>query len=711
MTLRTTLLVLAFAPVLAATDTVVKPETATPIEICASCVEVRLPLIPDDKSKIKIDEAPEVELVFLGAAPKDADKFSSKWIGQPFPRAIEITLDPSETKQAGTYDLYLNLQPHSDPGAGRLKIQLIRPAATIEAIPKLIINRTFWFIGYSSDSHPDLRVTETSKKSGVTISSVRQLSNSSIGTTPIGGTLDFVLDRHPEIKPGEQANIDYRLKNDFELGTATGTMRIDALQLANPVSFDFEVRSRVHWIYIGITIAVGLFISYLVKVKLQQRIEFDQAHLDAQRLVERITQEEGRHADPAFAAVYRNELDTLRQAMDADSAADINTAKLALDTAWHAALQAFAKKHQDQLDSLNKLRDVTNYDWLVPPEVARAVVDARTAQVEVAQLIDRDDLAAAENRRRAIIQLLGDQIQAAALNWQNNEQQILTVLLAGHPGISAANTAALTKPATDLLSTLRKVDGNTPLATPEQIQQTLSDLKFERSSAQQFFQWLSNTIQMERAEAQAQIPDPPPAVWNADTFAGALAAETTCTTFLRTLTDDPKVAELPRQLNAVHQAWTNALQNQFAAPPNALVQAQLDARNYVQATRIAFQQRSAPPGAAAALAMSPGPGFVPPEFQRDTAGAAALPVYAIHTLFQTIATPSPAVSTTVTDATTLRKEKRLQSLVIGFLLIVAGYGLQLSTFVGTFTDFSTLFFWAFALDLTVDQIGKLAKKA
>lgn len=711
MMLRTTLLVLAVAPVLLAADTLVKPETGTPIEICASCTEMRLPLVPDDKSKIKIDEAPEVELVFLGAAPKNTSKFSSKWIGQAFPRAIEITLDPSETKQAGTYDLYVNLQPHSDPGAGRLKVQMIRPAATIETIPKLIINRTFWFIGYSSDSHPDLRVTETSKKSGVTISGVWQPSNSSIGTLPISGTLEFVLDRHPEIKPGEQVNLDYRLKNDFDLGTVAGTMKIDAAELANPVSFDFEVRSRVHWIYIGITIAVGLFISYLVKVKLQQRIEFDQAHLDAQRLVERITQEEGRHADPAFAATYRNELNALRQAMDGDSAADINTAKLALDTAWHAALQAFAKKHQDQLDALNKVRDVTNYDWLVPPEVVRAVVSARTAQVEVVQLIDRDDLTAAENRRRAIIQQLGDEIRAAALNWQNDEQQILTTLLAGHPGISAANTAALTKPATDLLATLRKVDGNTPLATPEQIQQTLSDLKFERTSAQQFFQWLSNAIQMERAEAQAQIPNPPPAVWKADIFAGAPAAVTSFTTFLRTLTDDPKVAELPAQLNAVHQSWTNALQNQFPAPTNALVQVQLDARNYVQATRIAFQQSSAPPGAAAALATSPVRQFVPPEFHRDTAGAAALPGYAIHTLFQTIATPSPAVRTSVTDAATLRKEKRLQSLVIGFLLIVAGYGLQLSTFVGTFTDFSTLFFWAFALDLTVDQIGKVAKKA
>ena len=152
------------------------------------------------------------------------------------------------------------------------------------------------------------------------------------------------------------------------------------------------------------------------------------------------------------------------------------------------------------------------------------------------------------------------------------------------------------------------------------------------------------------------------------------------------------------------------MQNQFPAPPNTSVQAQLDARNYVQATRVTFQQRTAPPGTAAALAISPGPGFMPPEFQRDRTGAAALPVYAVRTLFQTIATLSPAFPTSVTDAATLRKEKMLQSLVIGLLLIVAGYGLQLGTFVGTFTDFSTLFFWAFALDLTVDQIGKVVKK-
>ena len=274
-------------------------------------------------------------------------------------------------------------------------------------------------------------------------------------------------------------------------------MKIDALQLANPVSFDFEVRSRVHWIYIGITIAVGLLFSYLVKVRLQQRIEFNQAYLDAQRLVERITQEEGRHADPAFGAAYRDKLNTLRDAMQGDGAADINTAKLALDTAWQADLQAFAKRHLDQVEALGKLREVTNYDWLVPPEAVKAVVNARGAQADVVRLVDRDDLTAAEERRREIIRQLGDAIRTAALSWQNNEQQILTVLLAGHTGISAANTGALTKPATDLMATLRKGRWKHTAGKHRKKSSKRSAISNsnEPFSVQQFVQWLSNAVQ------------------------------------------------------------------------------------------------------------------------------------------------------------------------------------------------------------------------
>jgi len=308
-------LLLACAPLAATADTPVRLETSTPIQICPSCTEVHVLLVPDEKSTIKIGEGPKVEEVYLGGAEsRDAAKFSAKWVSNKFPREITIALDQNETKQTGTYDLYLDLQPESNPGAGRLKVQVSRAAATIETIPKLIIDRTYWFIAVSSDTHPDLLVTETSKKSDISISAVRPLSNSSVGTEPVGGKLRFDS-KQPTIPAGKQAPLPYSLDGNFPLGNATGTMKIDAPQLAKPVSFDFEVRSRVHWIYIGITIALGLVVSYFVKVRLQQKIELDQARLDARKLIERIEREALRHADPTFLGAYQNQRDALNHAM------------------------------------------------------------------------------------------------------------------------------------------------------------------------------------------------------------------------------------------------------------------------------------------------------------------------------------------------------------------------------------------------------------
>lgn len=708
-TLLVTVLVLAFAPPLFSAETLVKPETATPIEICPSCKEVRVLLVLDDQSKIKIKEDPKVEAAyFSGAAPRDADKFKAQWIGEKFPREIKVVLDPDETKQAGTYDLYLNLQPDSGPGAGRLKIQLIRPAASLEAIPKLIINRTYGFIGLYSDSHPDLRVTETSKKSGITISGIRPVSNSVIGTRPIGGTLGFPQVQ-PEIKPGDQVTLKYILDGSFELGTATGTMKIDAPQLASPVSFDFEVRSRVHWIWIGITIAVALFISYLVKVNLQQTIELDQARLDAQKLVERIKLEEGRHAEWELAKPYQSALDELTdKAMTGIDPTEINKCKVALDTQWQKALQDLAKRHQDEQDAIDKLHDfVTVYNWLLPPKVVQAIDRARTKQAEVQQMINRDDLTKASDERKKIIFDLGNEIREAAIEWQTKEQQILGTIQTGPHGIPAT-IPDLPKDAGDLLASLHNVDANTKLGTAEQINQTLQYVQSERTSVKQFVDRLSSVIQDECEKAKLLIPEPPPAGWNTSTFDKAPTAVKKFTTFLETMVDNPDQPGLTDELAAVHQAWTDALQGQFDQPKES-VKAQLDARDYVQATVEAVRERT-PVALKAALAHVPIPPPRIAQFYRIT-GAAPQMMGASRTRYQTITIPARAVPTSVTDEKKLKRDKRIQSLIIGLLLVVAGYGLQLNTFVGTFTDFSTLFFWAFALDLTVDQVAKITKKA
>jgi hypothetical protein len=709
------LLVLAFVPALIyaetpakpetktpIAETLVKPETKTPIEICPSCTAVRVLLVPDKDSRIKLTEAPKVEAAYFNAAaPRDAAKFPSNWIGKPFPRAIEIALDENETKQAGTYDLYLNLQPDSYPGAERLKIQLTRPAASLEAIPKLIINRTLL---PSSASLPVLRATETSKKSNITISGVRPVSNSVMGTRAIGGTLGFQKEQ-PKIGPGDQVTLNYKLDGCFELGTATGTMKIDAPQLASPVSFDFEVRSRVHWIWIGITIFVALLISWMLKVFLQHTIELNQAILDADKLKERIKLEAGGHAASVYDDGCKDQLKKLDSAIDRRDATDINKYKGELDAKWQEVLKEHEKKHRVEEEALAKLRDhITNPDWLVPPDIFNAIVVAREGVASVEQLLKRCELGEASKKWKEIITGLGVAIRDGGTTWQDSEQMILKTIQSKPPGISAAFSADFAKQATDLLASLHKVDASTNLETIEQLQQALSDLKSERAMVKNFFNRLSMTIQ-EECQVIERIPAPPPADWNAATFAKAADAVKEFTIFLKTIVEKPDQSSLDEQLKKVHQAWTDALQGQFPSE-NGEVKAQLNTHDYFQATETAVRVKRGSPMAASKPA---GPTYIFPPFYAELAGGGP-PIYEIHTRYQTVTTPAPVVPTSVTAKGKLMIAKGIQSFIILVLLVVGGYGFQLNTFVGTFTDFSTLFFWAFALDLTVEQVGRIIKK-
>lgn len=698
------------AAVIYSAETLVKLEIKTPIEICPSCNEVRVRLAPDPDSKIKVVETPKVEAAYFNdTTPRDDTKYTAQWIGGNFPREIKIILDPDETKNTGRYDLYLNLQPNSNPGADRLKIQLMRPSASLEAIPKLIIDRRCWIIA-SENSLSVLRVTETSKKSRITISGVRPVSNTVNAARPVEGTLVFSK-KQPEILPGDQVTLDYTLEGSFGLGTASGTMKIDAPQLASPVSFDFEVRSRVHWIWIGITIVVALCISWGVKVLLQRKIELDQAIIDAQKLSERIEREAENHPDPDFAIAYKDALRNLKTELGGRSAVDINTAKLALDTKWQTALKEHEKKHQDERDALEKLRDqITNPNWLVPPDIIKAIEEARLDVNAVEQLLSPCALKNAGEKRINIITSLGNKIINRAVLWQNSMQTYITTIQVAKQGIPATISVWLAQSTANLLPSLHKVDENADLDTIEKIHQSLDALKFERTAVNEFFDRLSYYIQSNYETAAGEIPKSPPASWNKEIFSKAKCGVDALVKILKSLVDNPNATTLEAELKNVHEAWTDALQGQFN-PPNASVKPLLDACDYIQATVVAFYEWKRTKGMLIAGAAPPQPSvstFSLPPFYPDMTGVG--PSYSNHTRYQTVTRPSPAIPTSVTATRKLCLDKLIQSSIIGLLLILAGYGLQLNTFVGTFTDFSTLFFWAFALDLTVEQVGRITKK-
>src|SRR5262249_39644486 len=154
--------------------------------------------------------------VYLGGQQKDPSRFSASWFHKTAPFAIDVTVDPDQLQQAGTYDVFVEGQPGT-----RLKRQLLHPAPKLQTVPKVIIDRTYWFFGESWSTHPKLSLHESSNKSNLTLSGIKPSGNSVLNAMPIGGTLNVAAEGKT-IPPGGDLDLDYDVANDFGVGTATG---------------------------------------------------------------------------------------------------------------------------------------------------------------------------------------------------------------------------------------------------------------------------------------------------------------------------------------------------------------------------------------------------------------------------------------------------------------------------------------------------------
>ena len=92
----------------------------------------------------------------------------------------------------------------------------------------------------------------------------------------------------------------FNLTGPFPLGSNKGTAEIVSPQLAEPVPLSFEVKARRPRWLIAFFLALGLVAGYLIRTKLQQQIELDEARLKGWELHRTIRDMEQKHADQVF---------------------------------------------------------------------------------------------------------------------------------------------------------------------------------------------------------------------------------------------------------------------------------------------------------------------------------------------------------------------------------------------------------------------------
>jgi len=123
--------------------------------------------------------------------------FTAQWQADAkgLPRAIDISYSGTPILPAGTYDLYLDLQPSSTgPQAPRLKLTITRPPPGISVYPRVLVTRTVWLPLFdrftTEDASPQI-LQETSKKSGATGLTIQSVAPAAMGTTLSTGSLAF----------------------------------------------------------------------------------------------------------------------------------------------------------------------------------------------------------------------------------------------------------------------------------------------------------------------------------------------------------------------------------------------------------------------------------------------------------------------------------------------------------------------------------------
>lgn len=699
-----------------AAEVPVSLESAAAVELCATCkpAEAQFLLAAKEQTTFKKGEMPVVEAVYFGNLPRQdllsAITPSLELTAKNAPRALKLSVDTPRLMPAGTYDVYLALQPKTNPLWPRLKVQVMRPAPKVAAIPKLIIDRTYYLPYVSRDETPELFLDETTRKSPLTMVKIRKVNNASHGAIPVSGSLEFP--KLPETLKPEGQRVEYRLTGDYPLGATTGAMQVFASEASDPVAkFDFEVNTRLWKAYIAIFIFAGLLCSWILKVKLQKRIELGQAKLDAEDLLE-ISKG---IKDEKFRQEFAKEFEELKDALKNEDVNTINEKKKALDDKWRASLTKFTQERQKEQDELDKLLELTAHPWNVPANILEAVRETdtklRSGPDSVSELLRSDQVTKAGSVRKNISESLGERIKKEAITWQDKMRQAINNLKDKN-GISADIQAKFsTAVQSTLLPLLDKIKNEPPLAKPEDMCQALRTIEAEYAEAKRGLDWLADALRVERTEADSAINLAKTKRWGTKEFEGVTECEDRFLRYLETLADTPPEPEtIVKWMGELHAAWSDTLQKPFGGKKPE-VDSLISSRQYLDALRKTLDLLLSEEDKA--LGIQRGPVvprlFIPAWRPGERAGFSA-PTRPVRTILFAPSLPEPVKPSKVTTARQLRKDKATQSAILGGILAALGYGLYSNSFVGTFADFMTIFFWAFGLDLTWDTVNKLLAK-
>lgn len=225
------------------------------------------------------------------------------------------------------------------------------------------------------------QIWETSQKGWLTHLKLDQKGQTDAGADPAGrikpksaNLADVGLGQNGLILLGR----DYALDGSFPLGTAKGKLVLSADQLADPVTFNFEVRSRIWVVWLFVPMLIGLALGYGARTGLANFLAVSQEKDRCYDLLALIDQTLAQDKDPTFqtaakaaradalAAVRKKKVDEIKQATD--------TAQ----TKFQDARNALAKSRSDLRQTIAGFSAVVRASYHLPQAIKNSLENARS---------------------------------------------------------------------------------------------------------------------------------------------------------------------------------------------------------------------------------------------------------------------------------------------------------------------------------------------
>jgi hypothetical protein len=591
---------------------------------------------------------------------------------------VKVTLD--RFVRPGTYELLVRVARKGRPKQMvTLKPSVVVPTAQLRTPDALLAERTlsWWFFGGSHDDVPGLELRETSGNARLNALTIQQVGRAERNDRDVAARLVFA--HPPKVVPaGGLRRATYTLTGDFHHpGTVTGTLRVDAPQLASGVETTYAVKVRRDPLAILWIAFLGVILGFVTRTLLQRVIDHGRARAAQGELIERLEREHAAHPDNAF----QGEVDGIRATLAAVRwRAGAARIKAAVDTATHDLDEALAELAQETTAATAeqaRLRSLLTTPWVLPPqlqEVRKGLqpdVDAADAKLTAGEVSD------AQTLQGQALTKLGARLSSAASAW------VVAVATMANDVATAKRPAELRAAlAAELRALSTALDAIDPTAAAEAVFAT-------SARAEQHLRLVLGLL----AQANDTVKDTKAVLPEAAGLDDALAA------LEEALADERLLGEVGPRFRALMEALEAAVRTGNVTPE---VEQLLEKGRYAAAARAAHPPRETALRAAPAAA----------EREAAVIGAPdATPAIAVVTVVPApvrAALASPAFIR-FTGAAEYVQARLLQWVLLLIPVVALAWALFADTFVGTWSDVAKVFLWAYALDLGSNAIVDAAK--